>query len=153
MGETKNVHFYDFGTFRRVLGSQNQMCSSLETPGHFKRINKIPTDFEIRTFETSQHGGNAKVRQSLKTTDAAKTPDDAFNLILKILDIRSISSRNIPTPRHTDSHPRNPIISYSITSVDGYYYFMFHDFSSKNKQHLSLRLFQCFLCHQYSLFA
>ena len=36
MGESKNPHFYDFGTFGRVPETQNQLCLSLATPGPLK---------------------------------------------------------------------------------------------------------------------
>ena len=33
-GEPQTPHFYDLGTFERVLSSQSQLFLSLETPGH-----------------------------------------------------------------------------------------------------------------------
>ena len=42
MGEPKNPHFYDFGIFERVPGSQNQLSLSLEPRRNFKQIKKAP---------------------------------------------------------------------------------------------------------------
>ena len=42
MGEPQTPHFYDFGTFGHVQGSQNQRFLSLETPGYLERDKKIP---------------------------------------------------------------------------------------------------------------
>ena len=40
MGEPENPHFYDFGFFARVLGSQHQLFLSLVSPGHLKKVKK-----------------------------------------------------------------------------------------------------------------
>ena len=45
MVETETPHFYDFGTFERVPGTQHQLFLSLETPGYLKQIKNPPGDF------------------------------------------------------------------------------------------------------------
>ena len=55
MGEPQTPHFYDFGTFERVLSSQNQLCLSLETPGHLNKIKKKTTYVEKYYFYRSKN--------------------------------------------------------------------------------------------------
>ena len=40
MGEPKNPHVHDVGTFGRVPGTQNKYYLSLETPGHLNKSKK-----------------------------------------------------------------------------------------------------------------
>ena len=64
MGDTKNPHFYDFGSFERAPEPQNQLFLSLETPRDLKPSKNIPKSFlgirvlyfiisEIQHFEKS----------------------------------------------------------------------------------------------------
>ena len=40
MGEPKNLYFYDFESFKRVPGSQNQQYLIFEIPGYLTQIIK-----------------------------------------------------------------------------------------------------------------
>ena len=77
MGEPQNPHFYDFGIFERVRGSQHQLCLSLETPGHLTKNQEILERFEdiifiSKLWKPNQHlynvrkGGRRKSRRSIK---------------------------------------------------------------------------------------
>ena len=71
MGETETPHVYDFGTLGRVLSSQNQLCSSLETPGYFKQSKKNILcknicwgnlkDLEIEHLSTFEKDGHRQI--------------------------------------------------------------------------------------------
>ena len=46
MGDTENPHFYDFGFLGTCPDPQNQLCLSLETPGHLqKKTRRTPGIF------------------------------------------------------------------------------------------------------------
>ena len=66
MGEPQTPHFYDFGTFEHVLSSQNQLFSSLETPGSLTKIRKIPSIYKKYSFWKFQHAGTLKCCQFSK---------------------------------------------------------------------------------------
>ena len=42
MGEAQTLYFYDFEIFEPATKPQNQLCLSLEAPGHLKQIKKQP---------------------------------------------------------------------------------------------------------------
>ena len=46
MGEAQTPHFYDFGIFEPVTKPQNQLCLSLEPPGHLTKSRKNPKHFK-----------------------------------------------------------------------------------------------------------
>ena len=86
-------HVYDFETFGHVPEIQHPYYLSLETPGYFKKskqyhiISKhiISANFkslEIHNVETLEKTG-------------AENPDDPFNKIMKIMNMRSISIKNM----------------------------------------------------------
>ena len=56
MGEPKNHHFYDFGIWGRVQTPQNQLLSSLETPGYLKFRRTPQTFFTILFLQISNFG-------------------------------------------------------------------------------------------------
>ena len=91
MGESKNLHFYDFGIWGRVPAPQNQYYLSLEARGDFKKAKINQTHFwkTPYIFHIFQNVGNCKIGKSW----APRNLDDPFNKILKIMDMGSIFSR------------------------------------------------------------
>ena len=45
MGETETPRFFDFGTFGRVPGAQNQLFLFSDTPGNLVNRRKFPNRF------------------------------------------------------------------------------------------------------------
>ena len=67
MGEPETLHFYDFGILGCVQTHQNQLFSSLETPGYLKRIQESLEDFQKYDVCKSQNFGTPKMSNCEKT--------------------------------------------------------------------------------------
>ncbi len=101
MGEPNNPHFYDFWIFGHVPKPQNQLFLSLETPGYLNKTKKNHWNifqtyylYKSQNFENPQFWHSSKRRTAKHDEDLTpKNNEDPFNKILRILDMRSISSR------------------------------------------------------------
>ena len=86
MGEPRNPHFYDFGTFERVPEPHNQLFLSLETPGYLNKIKKFGGTFlQILLLQISKLSKFRSVKTFEKA--GAENPDDPSKKILKTLDM------------------------------------------------------------------
>ena len=90
MGETKNLHFYDFGIFEPVAKPQHQLFLSSETPRHLKKSRRIPKCCSQYYFYKSQNFVNQQMT-ILEKAGAEKSRLSVSD-ILRILDMGSISS-------------------------------------------------------------
>ena len=83
-------HFHGFRFFGRVHDSQNELSSTLETPGYSKR--RIPDHFQNNML------GNLKCLeiQSFENVgkDVSTILEGPSDIFLKILNMGSISSKN-----------------------------------------------------------
>ena len=92
MGEPQTPHFYDFGIFGRVPGYQNQLCLSLEAPGHLKKPRKVTGTFQNNTFVNLKMSDIYNFENRWKRR-APTDPKDPSYKFLQISNMGSISSR------------------------------------------------------------
>ena len=89
MGEAQTPHFYDFGIFEPVTKPQNQLCLSLETPGHLNKIKKDP-HFQKHIFLQISEFRNSVFRHFPKRR-APTNDEDPYKTISKFLHMGPIS--------------------------------------------------------------
>ena len=87
MGEPENHHFYDFGTFERVPGSQNQLFIFGDTPGYLNKLKKKPWNISGRYGVINLKIPNLIFRH-IWNIWGTTNDEDPFNNFLRILDMR-----------------------------------------------------------------
>ena len=90
MGETQNLHFYDFGIFESVTKPQKQLFLSLGTPGQLKKIKKHFQIFGFCFLQISKSW--VSMFCQFWKRRAPGNDEDPFK-IAKILNMRLISIR------------------------------------------------------------
>ena len=107
MGESKNDHFYDFGIFERVPGSQNQLFSYLETPRYLNKSRRSLEHFE-NIIVINPNMSTISFLFFWKR-QAQKKDEDPSKKILNLLDIGRLRNQETKKPwNHETMKPRNP---------------------------------------------
>ena len=95
MGETETPHFYDIGIFGGVPEPQKQLSLSLETPGYLDNIKKIPWNMFEHIVLINLKISEIQNCTNFRTKRAPTNDEDPSNKFLKILDMGSISIKNM----------------------------------------------------------
>ena len=119
MGETKNPHFYVFGTFGHGPGSQNQLFSSLEIPRHSKAkrtTNSLynisnGTTLKFESFLKVGNGGRRKIPTiRLRNSWTSWIWDQCLWKTWNghLVNLRNFESRNFETKKLWNQETKKP---------------------------------------------